>query len=126
MDRSVRSNKENEKPNILELIPKGRENALHQEQLAEILGVSRDTVKSLVRKARKNGAEILSGISGYYYPKDDEERKAFVYTLSKQAFTRLKTARPIKSTLDEIKGQISLSDILKEYLREDGNGAGEP
>lgn len=102
---------------IIEIIPIGKDNALHQEQLAEIMGVSRDTVKHLVREARKNGAEILSGVHGYYFPKDDEERSAFVHMLTKQATTRLKTVKPIKYTLKEIKGQMRLSDVSEEGLK---------
>lgn len=110
--------------NIAEIIPIGKENAIHQEQLANILGVSRSTAKELVREARKNGEEILSGSCGYYYAKDDEERKEFVNSLSKQAYTRLKTTRPIKHSLNVIKGQMSIDDP-NERERKKGGGSGE-
>ena len=106
---------------ISEIIPIGKENAIHQEQLANILSVSRSTAKEMVSEARKNGEEILSGRCGYYYAKDDEERKEFVNTLSKQAYTRLKTTRPIKHTLKTIKGQMSLSDAFGGVSEEDHN-----
>ena len=102
---------------ILEFIPVGKENALHQEELANIMGIPCDRVKARVREARKKGAEILSGVCGYYLPKDDEERAAFVSMITKQAFTRLKTAKPIKSSLKEIKGQMRLSDVSEEGLK---------
>lgn len=96
--------------NICEIIPIGKENAIHQEELANIMGVTKQAAKAMVCKARKSGAEILSGNRGYYFAKDDEERKEFVAMQSKQAYTRLKTIKPINTTLNTIEGQLSLTD----------------
>lgn len=103
---------------IERVIPIGKENAIHQEELASLLGVSPATVKKMVREARQRGVEILSGTQGYWLAKDDNERREFVSLLSKQAFTRLKTTKPIKSSLQEINGQISLSDALNGVSEE--------
>lgn len=95
---------------LVSVIPTGKENAIHQKDLGALLGVSPATAKMMVSEARKQGIEILSGSSGYFFPKDNMERQAFIKMLSKQAYTRLKTTKPIKCTLSEIEGQISLSD----------------
>ena len=104
---------------ILErVIPIGKENAIHQKELASLLGVTPATAKIMVREARNQGMEIMSGSQGYWRPKDDNERREFTNLLSKQAFTRLKTVKPIKSTLQEINGQISLSDVISGVAEE--------
>lgn len=95
------------------IIPVGKENAVHLKELADSLGVSSGAVKKMVQKARQeNNVEILSGSRGYYFPKDDDERKEFVSAITKQALTRLNTVKPIKSTLNEFKGQMTLLDML--------------
>ena len=103
---------------IIDLIPIGKANAIHQKELAAIMGVSRDTVKAKVREARKDGAEILSGSCGYYFAKDDEERREFVALLSKQAYTRIKTTKPVKCTLNKIKGQMSFTESFEGIYEE--------
>lgn len=96
------------------IIPTGKENAIHQAELAKLLNVSTRTVKALVKEARGNGVEILSGKQGYWIAKNDQERKAYVALSSKQAFTRLKTIKPIKNTLAAYKGQITIKEALAE------------
>ncbi len=103
---------------IRKLIPLGKENAIHQEELAKILGVSCGKAKLMVKDARNNGAEIISSVRGYYFPKDDEERKEYVKTQKKQALARLSTIKPISDSLKEFKGQISLSDVILEMSEE--------
>lgn len=110
---------------LLRVIPIGKENAIHQEELAALLGVTPAAVKKMVREARQKDLEILSGRQGYWFAKDDNERREFVSLLSKQAFTRLKTTKPIKSSLQEVNGQISLSDALKEVSEEETNNEQE-
>ena len=111
---------------ILErVIPIGKKNAIHQVELASLLGVTPATAKIMVREARHRGLEILSGTQGYWFAKDDNERREFVSLLSKQAFTRLKTTKPIKSNLQEIKGQMSLSDAMGGVSEEVSNNEQE-
>lgn len=100
------------------VIPIGKENAIHQKELANILGVSPATAKEMVSKARKNGLEILSGRRGYYFPKDNRERQEFISMLSKQAITRLNTTKPIKISLETVKGQISLAEASESESKE--------
>lgn len=99
---------------IEDIIPTGRENAIHQAELAKLLNVSPRRVKELVREARGNGVEILSGKQGYWLAKNDQERKAFIAMSRAQAITRLKTIKPIKDILAAYEGQITLTEALAE------------
>lgn len=107
---------------LARIIPTGKENAIHQEELARVLGVSTAMAKIMVREARQNGVVILSGVQGYWIPKDDTERKRFVATLKKQAFTRMKTAKQIqqdtKQEPQNVPGQMELFEIYGELAIE--------
>lgn len=97
-------------------IPVGRSNAIHQKELANRLGVKPAEAKLMVRKARQQGLQILSGNDGYWFAADEEEKRIFVRTMQKQALSRLKTAKPINNTISHLQGQISLSDCVSEVL----------
>lgn len=96
------------------VIPIGKENAIHQEELAKRLSVKPAVAKLMVRQARQQGLEICSGTQGYWLAENDIERKEFVNMMRKQALSRLKSAKPINSTLNTINGQISLTDAIIE------------
>jgi Mn-dependent DtxR family transcriptional regulator len=101
--------------NILKsVIPIGKSNAIHQKELANRLFVTPAEAKLMVRKARQQGLQILSGTDGYWFAADEEEKRHFVRTMQKQALSRLKTAKPIKNTISHLHGQISLSDCVTE------------
>lgn len=113
--------------NIIELlkavIPRGKENAIHLLPLSEKLGVSDHTAKKYVQAARRNGLMICSGQDGYWITDNSDEIRAFETTLHKQAISRLRTTKPMRDTLKEYKGQISLDDFSKgasEGVRENG------
>ena len=97
--------------NYLEsILPVGRKNAIHQKDLAAKLGVSPDAAKYMVRMARQSGVQILSGIDGYWIAETEQEKLLYIRMMRKSAFSRLKNANRIKSTLNDIDGQISLLD----------------
>lgn len=96
----------------------GRENAIHQKDLAIILGVTPDRVKKMVKDARDNGSKIISGTEGYWLPKDNEELKHFYFMIRKQAITRLETIRQIRPIIQDVGGQIDLDDYLRSYLND--------
>ncbi len=98
------------------VIPVGKENAIHQKDLAYRLGIKPADAKMMVRKARQQGLQILSGTDGYWFAADEEEKRIFVNTMRKQALSRLKTASPINKTIPHIQGQISLSEYITEAL----------
>lgn len=97
--------------NILEsVIPIGKDNAIHQEELAQRLGVTPAAAKKMVRKARQQGLQVLSGTCGYWIAANEQEREAFVNLLRKQAFSRLNSAKAVNDIGNDIKGQIGLFD----------------
>ena len=111
---------------LIENIPKGKHNAIHQKDLADKLHIKSELAKKYVQEARRQGYKICSGQAGYWIAESDEELKAFVSMLRKQALTRLKTTKATRDYLKEYKGQISLTDAsyneveeVQEYERED-------
>lgn len=96
---------------LYQYIPVGIKNAIHQKDLANKLNITPAAAKTMVRQARQQGLQILSGTEGYWFAADENEKQAFVHLMQKQAFSRLKTASPIKSTLNQIKGQMSLLEM---------------
>lgn len=117
-------NNENEVVEILKtFIPKGKENAIHQKELAILLCEHPSRVKKMIQEVRQKGElEICSGPQGYWIAKDEEEIKEFAKRLDRQAYTRLKTSRPMKDTLKQDKNQLHLFENLKEVSKggEDG------
>lgn len=103
------------------IIPKGKENAIHQEELARRLGTTADNAKKLVRLARAQGLQILSGKCGYWIAENDAEKSEFVNLMRAQAFSRLRSAKPIRNTLNNISGQISLFDAVIEVSEKGAN-----
>lgn len=104
--------------NLKQIIPNGKENGIHQSELAERLGVNRSTVQKMVHDARINGIPILSGRVGYYFAKNDAEKREFIAWQSQQAYTRLSTIKPIRVRDKGIKGQMSLFDDISELIKE--------
>lgn len=102
--------------NLLCVLPIGKENAIHQAELGQKLGISPTAAKTRVRMARREGLQILSGTEGYWLPKDDNEKRDFVKLMRKQALSRLVSSKPIKKALNEVKGQMSLTDISQEVV----------
>lgn len=93
---------------IYNAIPKGKENAVHLQQLASRWGVCTKTAKKMIRAARLSGVEICSGIDGYWIAADIVDKNNFIHSLKKQGLERFKTARAINKPSKQIKGQIGL------------------
>ena len=87
------------------VIPLGEDNAIHQKDLAARLGMQADTLKREIREARNRGIEICSTINGYFFPKDELERRRFVDMQRKQAISRLKTSRVCQKALKDCENQ---------------------
>lgn len=66
--------------NIIDLIPRGKENAITRERLCEITGMHDRTVRGYIHAARENGEMIISstGRKGYYLPTNREEVSRFI------------------------------------------------
>lgn len=103
---------------LMQAIPVGEQNAIHMIPLAEHLGVDTTTLKNYIRQARREGADIISGLSGYWQPETDHERKMWTTSMRKQALTRLSTSKRMRHYLrDNIEGQAKLSDYSQDTLR---------
>ena len=106
-------------------IPRGKEKAIHVNDLALILGETPAHTKVLVQSARREGEYICSGNEGYWYAESEDEMKKYCRVLVKQAISRLLTVKPIRHALEEMKGQISLSDILNDISVNGGDNRGK-
>lgn len=87
---------------LLNLIPLGRENAIPQSVLAELLKVQVSALKSYVLSARLNGYFVIGDQNGYYRPETLAEMVDYYQYMHQGAITRLRSLKPLK-------------DILKKY-----------
>lgn len=110
---------------LCQYIPVGIENAIHQKDLAVKLNTTPANAKSIVRRARQEGLQILSGVEGYWIAADETEKLTFVRLMQRQAFSRLRTAKPIRTTLTQAKGQMSFSDAFIAASEEVGTNEQE-
>lgn len=60
---------------LISYIPEGKENAISQKELRELLGCSDTELRALIQKARIDGIAVLSipGAIGYYFSDDPTE-----------------------------------------------------
>lgn len=98
----------NDLERLLCAIPKGKENAVHNEELAKQFGVSIHIIKKQVQEARNKGVPIVSDYHGYWITDDRAEIRAFIESMEKHGKKRLKTIKALKNTLNNIEGQNSL------------------
>ena len=63
---------------LLKLIPKGKENAIHGEELAAKMGISERGLRASVDMLRKSGTCIIADKSGYYRPGNTKELDAYI------------------------------------------------
>ena len=96
---------------LLEVIPVGRFNAIHFKDGALKMGVTEGGFKNLVRKARKDGAFILSDTCGYWQSDDRAEVQAFLDSMYKQAKSRFSSTKSMRNYMSEVQGQLSIEDI---------------
>ena len=92
-------------------IPIGKANAIHQEKLADMLGVTPAAAKIMVRKARGQGIKICSGKQGYWIAENDNDCQEFVNRMKRQGLSRLQSVSPLKQTLNDYDGQLCFEDI---------------
>lgn len=97
---------------LKDIIPRGKENAIHQKELSKRLHLKDSATKLVIHKAREQGLEIISGNCGYWFAENDEEKQAFVNMMRRQAISRFKSVKAIKSTLETMQGQISVTEAF--------------
>lgn len=95
--------------NILDYIPKGRENAISKEKLCQITGLGDRVVRNEIAKARRDVAILnLQDGRGYFIPTTVEEVDTYIKQeehRAKSIFVNLKGAKKYRS---QIKGQMKL------------------
>ena len=101
---------------LLNAIPRDRENAIHQMQLAEKLHINTGLLKKRIQTARREGAPICSAQCGYWITDDEEELECFTASMRRQGISRFATSKPINDTLKQIEGQMSLLDYSEDVL----------
>lgn len=99
---------------LLCAIPKGKENAVHNEELANQFGVSIGVIKKQIQEAREQEIPIVSAKDGYWQTDDREELQDFINSMEKQGKKRLKTIKALKRTLKGIEGQESLFNVSQD------------
>ena len=104
----------NDLERILCAIPKGKDKAIHNEELAKQFGMSIHTIKKYIQDARMQGIPIVSDKSGYWITDDREELKAFIDSMEKQGKKRFKTIKALKRTLNNIEGQNSFFNASQD------------
>lgn len=95
---------------IAKYFPKGRDNALHQKEIADIHDIEPQDVKELAKKGREYGLPVLSDSCGYWISNDDEEIRSFVKSHEKYGRTCFKTVKALKQSLKVVKGQKTIED----------------
>lgn len=108
LKQTSRNDEEIKKSIIQKFFPKGRENALHQKELAEIHDIKPQEVKELAIKGRIIGVPVLSDSCGYWVSDKKEEIQKFVHSHEKYGRTCFKSVKALKETLKVIEGQESL------------------
>lgn len=91
---------------MIDLIPKGKDNAILLADLASIVGISPREVKKRIQILRESGTHILSSAAGgYYRPTNGKEgiadTRRYISMMETQAKGRFKTIRTAKRWLRE-------------------------
>jgi len=94
---------------ILEYIPKGKENAISTLELMNVLNCDMRELRKIIADLRNHGHVICScSKGGYYKPKTRSELQESVKMLSGKAISIFKALRSQKKALKECEGQESL------------------
>ncbi len=95
---------------IAELLGVGEENAIKGAELALQTGLSDRALRSRIARERMR-QEICASSNGYFLPKDNAERMAYIKRLDCGAKRRLATGCAVRRSLKEIEGQEVLTEI---------------
>ena len=87
---------------LIELIPKGEENAIPMHTLAVMTGNEDRDIRRLVLQARCDGELICSSNHGYYYPANDSELIDYYTLLSARCNSTQKVLAVIESVVAEL------------------------
>lgn len=90
---------------IIDMLPKGKAQAVKMSTLAAALHISDRDVRKLIHEARCNGAVIIGDNNGYYLPDSREELLPYYLAARKRSVSGLKSLKAAKRKLEEFKGQ---------------------
>ena len=107
---------------LLNLLPKGEDNAIHQPALAALMGFSCSKLKVEIKKARRLGNVIVSSKKGYFIPENNQDIKRFVRSMSKQATSRFGSVTKMRNAVNIADGQTSMADFLSVGANEQEGG----
>ena len=99
--------------NVLDYIPKGKENAVTSMELMNILKCSMRELRFMIANARNRGEVICSFSGGYYLPETKEELKESINFLQGKANSIYYVLRSQRKALEEMDGQEVL-EVLNE------------
>lgn len=104
--------------NILDYIPKGKENAISKERLCNLTGYNEREVRLLIKVEVENGEPILSssGHKGYWYSDDINEIEDFIRENDHRSNAIMKTTAKLKKRLYEMKN-IKVTSVRHHYRR---------
>ena len=87
--------------NILDFIPKGKENAISKERLCNLTGLNERDVRSAIKRAVECGEPVLSssGHKGYWYSEDIDEIEEFIRESDHRSNAITKTTAKLKKHL---------------------------
>lgn len=96
--------------NIIDYIPRGRENAISRQRLAQITGLTDNKMRELIRKARRETVIInLQDGRGYYQPTTIEEVDRFIAQEEHRAKSIFYALNGAKKYRNEMKGQMEFN-----------------
>ncbi len=104
---------------LLSILPWGKENAVHQYELADSLGVSADVLKGIIKRARRDEQPILSGNSGYWLSDNPEEIREFAHSLKGESFSMMKTAEGLEKAAEREEEAQAIERIRNKHAREE-------
>lgn len=93
----------------------GADNAIYQKVLARLFGVTTNRLKQEIRAEQWSGALIASNGHGYFIPGNHAEAARYCRMMRNQAISRLKTIKSVREYSNEVDGQLSVDDLLKEW-----------
>ena len=96
---------------IVDMLPKGKRNAVKMSALAAALHTSERDVRRLIHEARCSGAVIIGDNHGYYIPETREELLPYYFTARKRSVSGLKALKAVKRKLEEFNGQQFLGEL---------------
>ncbi len=106
---------------LLELLPRGKENGIKSEDLQKILQTDCRGVSHQIQNARLDGALICSGNAGYYLPANREEVKEFYRIMRARCLSFLTALTPAAKYLNEPQTieQLNIENLFEEGTEEE-------